>query len=147
MSKLNSIATKILESNIYLTLATCLDNKPWASPLFYCKDDKNNFYFISQPNSRHIRYTEKNPVVSFAIFDSRQQEGTGNGVQGSGIVQEIKEDSLDEALKWYKTSFIELTKENLTGNAPYRLYKLIPSEFYVLDPDADTDERVKVELL
>ncbi len=145
-ARLHEIAREIIRENIYLTLATSDGGRPWASPLFYCTDDDYNFYFISLPDSFHSRHIGENPSVAFAIFDSRQAEGTGNGVQGSGSVERVPDGELEEALQWYKTDYIELTPQNLTAPAPYRMYKLMSERFYVLDPEARVDKRVEVFL-
>lgn len=142
----SSIAQSIVRSNIYLTLATSDGENAWSSPVFYCFDEDFNFYFISKPDSRHIQNIMKNPSVSFSIFDSHQPEGEGNGVQGSGKVTVLEDDRLIDGLLYYKTSFIKLTADNLTGDAPYRLFKLVPEKWFTLDPDAETDERIKIEM-
>lgn len=145
--QLNKIARDIVKSNIYLTLATVGEkNTPWAAPLFYAVDDKYNFYFISQMDSLHTRHVLKDPKVAFAIFDSHQPEGTGNGVQGSGEAYLLKESEIPEAMKWYETTFVEMKLESFTGSASYRFFKLIPEHFYVLDPGAEVDKRVEVNL-
>lgn len=144
--KLNKIAKDIIKNNIYLTLATT-DSGPWAAPLYYCVDDKYKFYYISQMESVHTRHILKNPNVAFAIFNSHCSEGKGNGVQASGKAYLLKKDNeIKEALKWYSTTFIECKPESFKGSAPYRLFKIIPEKFYVLDPDAPVDVRVEVIL-
>lgn len=143
--ELNNIGRDIVRNNIYLTLATS-DSEPWAAPMYYCIDDKFNFYFISQMDSVHIQHILKNLKVAFAIFDSHSPEGEGNGIQGSGKVYPLKEDDFSEAFKWYKTKFIDLKPENLKGEAPYRLFKIVPEHFYILDPESNLDKRVEVFL-
>lgn len=115
-----------------MTIATS-DRKGnvWAAPLFYATDNTYNFYFISQLNTLHIKHIMKNPAVAFAIFDSHQKEGNGNGVQGSGKVQMLNENELEEAFRWYKTTFIEMEPESFKGSAPYRFFKLVPEHFYI----------------
>jgi len=115
------IGRNIIRENSYLTLATA-DGKPWAAPVFYAVDAKWTFYFISQLDSLHIRHIFKNPLVAFAIFDSHQKEGSGNGVQGLGTARLLNDDELDEAFRWYNTSFVEM-KDDVTSilNKPYLL--------------------------
>lgn len=144
--QLNIKAVGILKSNIYFTLATTDDNIPWATPLFYCLDEDYHFYFISQIESLHTIHIMKQPNVSFAIFDSHQREGEGNGVQGSGTVEVLSDKEIIEGLRYYSTTFIKLTPETLSTPAPYRLFKLTPNAFFVLDPEADTDKRIEVFL-
>jgi len=143
--KLDTIAKKILQSNIYMTLATVDKNGvPWASPVYYCMDENCNFYFISSPKSRHIRNLKHTNRASFAIFDSHQPEGTGNGIQGSGVVHELANGDLLEGLKHYHTSFFKVVTAMFQGKAFYRMYKLEPRELFVLDPEKNVDARVSV---
>lgn len=141
----SQFAREIVKKNIYLTLGTA-DREPWVAPVYYCVDEKYNFYFMSQMDSLHTQHILKNPVVAFAIFDSHQKEGTGNGVQGKGKAYLVKDEEIDEVLRWYHTTFIELTKEALV-NSPYHFFKIVPEKFYILDPDEKhVDKRVEVKL-
>jgi len=143
--KKDLIARKILKTNIYMTLATAdAKGEPWASPVFYCKDNKNNLYFISPPSSKHMKNIEGNNRVSFAIFDSRQPQGDLNGIQGYGEVNKLTGNNLVKGLKYYNTTFIKITAENLQNDAPYRLYKLAPRKMYVVNTDLDVDCRIEV---
>lgn len=141
----NEVARKIIKDNIYMTIATADENgTPWATPLFYAIDGSYSFYFISQLASLHSENILKDPSVSFAIFDSHQKEGSGNGVQGSGKVYLLNESEIPEAMKWYKTTFIEMKMESFIGDAPYRFFKLITEHFYIQDTEAKVDRRVEV---
>lgn len=141
----NQFARDIIKNNIYLTLGTA-DNEPWVAPVYYCVDDKYNFSFMSQMDSLHTQHILKNPVIAFAIFDSHQKEGTGNGIQGKGRAYLLKDEKIDEALRWYHTTFIHLTKEAL-AHSPYHFLKIIPKTFYILDPDEKhADKRIEVSL-
>jgi len=143
---LKDTVRKIIKDNIYLTLATA-DNIPWATPLFYCTDSDYNIYFISQLDSIHTKHILKNPLVAFAIFDSTQKEGEGTGIQASGKVHLLEsKKTIEDALKYYHTSFIPCTPEEFMGDKPYRLFKLVPEKIYTQDPDAKVDKRVEVSL-
>lgn len=135
-------ATNILNSNCYLSLGTTDGNIPWVAPVFYCMDERFNLYFISQLDSLHSIHIQKQPLVSFAIFDSHQPEGEGNGVQGDGTVALLEGDDITEGLMYYKTSFIKLKPQTLSAFVPYRLFKLTTNAFFVLDPEAETDKRI-----
>lgn len=145
-AKLQQIAKEIIQSNIYLTLGTSDGEIPWTAPLFYACSNNYIFYFISQLDCLHVKHILHNPSVSFAIFDSHQKEGTGNGIQASGKAFILNNNELDEAFTYYHTSFVSMTKKNFTGKAPYRFFKIIPENFYILDPDTQTDKRVIVNL-
>ncbi len=141
----NLLAKKIIKENRYLTLATAGET-PWAAPLYYQVDNQFKFYFISQTSSLHARHINNQPVVAFAIFDSHQKEGTGNGVQGLGTVDVLGATELKEAFLWYTTSFIEMKPESFLGDAPYQMYRLKAKHFYIQDPSASVDKRVEVIL-
>ena len=145
-NQLRQTAKEIIKSNVYLTLGTSANDLPWVAPLFYAINEQYTFYFISQLDSLHIKHILKNSNVSFAIFDSHQKEGTGNGVQGSGKAYLLDETELPEAFKWYHTTYIEMKPESFKSPAPYRFFKIITEHFYVLDPEAPTDKRVEVKL-
>jgi len=142
--ELNKKAIDIINTNIYLSLSTTDGSIPWIAPLAYCVDKSFNFYFISQMDSVHITNILKQPKVAFAIFDSHQPEGSGNGVQGDGIVSLLRDNEIIEWLKYYSTSLIDLKPELLVEPAPYRLFKLSVNNFFILDPDAKIDKRIKV---
>ncbi len=143
--QLNQFARNIIKNNCYLTLGTA-DDDPWVAPVYYCTDDGYTFYFMSQMDSLHTQHLLNNPTVAFAIFDSHQKEGTGNGIQGKGKAYLVKDEEIDEALRWYHTTFIELTKDALK-NSPYHFFKIIPEKFYILDPDEKHfDKRIEVFL-
>ena len=143
--QINQIAKETIKNNIYLTLATS-DVRPWASPVFYCVDSENNFYFISQMDSIHTINMLKSGEASFAIFDSHAEEGKGNGIQGYGKVKLLQGSEIIEGLKTYSTTFIEMTPEMLASPNPYRLFKLTPTEMWTLDIEAKVDKRVKVNI-
>lgn len=143
--KLSSLAKAILRSNIYMTLATC-DKKPWASPVYYAMDRKYNFYYISQLKSVHSKNILKNGYVSFAIFDSHQKEGTGNGVQGYGTARLMKDSELKIAFETYNTTFLAMEPKSFTGKALYRFFKIIPKSIYIQDPKSKIDKRIEINL-
>lgn len=144
--KIKNRFEEIIKSNHYLSLATINDDEPWICTLYYGIDEHYNIYFISQIDSLHVGNILTNPKVAFTIFDSHQREGEGNGIQGSGSVEILKDEKIDEGLKYYQTSFIDLNRGTLTEPFKYRLCKLIPEKFYILDPDSDEDKRVLVKL-
>lgn len=147
MSNVNkNVLITIINSNKYLSLATTDGQSPWVAPLYYCLDQEFNLYFISQLDSVHSQHLVKNPKVAFAIFDSHQEEGTGNGIQGSGVVKLLTGDDLKEGLKHYHTNFVDLNYENLSKDGGYKLFKLEVQKWYILDTEVDTDKRVEVKL-
>ncbi len=141
-----SIALEILKSNIYLTLATTDRDFPWAAPVYYCMDSEYHFYFVSQIDTLHSTHIMNNPRVAFAIFDSCQPEGQGNGVQGSGVVTILEGDQIIEGMRHYSTTFFTLSLEMLTPPSPFRMFKITPNKLFILDYEEKGDKRVEVDL-
>lgn len=130
-----------------MTLATVDKNGvPWASPVYYCMDENNNFYFASSPKSRHMKNIESNNAASFAIFDSTAPEGKGCGVQGMGTVKKLNNLELLIGMKYYISTFLKMKPSMYKEKGFYRLYKLTPVKFYVTDNDSDVDKRIQVKL-
>ncbi len=138
--KPTDIAKEIIEKNIYLTLATS-DKKgtPWISPVAFAYDSNYNFYWCSEKKSRHSKLIKQNNRVAVVIFDSSAPEGGGNGVYIIGKAQEVQKKEIPYAIKVvynrkkkanpYK-KFRNI--QDFTGNAPWRMYKLLPQKFWTL---------------
>ncbi len=131
--KLTQLAKTIIETNQYMTLATC-DNlgNAWASPVAYVFDDKYNFYWVSVPESKHQHNIKHNSQITFAIFDSHQLWGEGVGVQIEAKVEEVKLLELPRVVELYFSrkypfgnasgAFGKGLRELLKGRI-YRFYK------------------------
>jgi len=144
---LNKLAVEIIHNNLYLSLATCNDNETWIAPLFYKSNNKNQLYFASQLTSRHVQHILKNPEAAVAIFDSHQKEGEGVGIQAHCLVNTLEsKPEIEEALKYYKTDYWELSPDKFMGNNTYRLFTITLTETYLNDPRVKEDRRVKVSL-
>ena len=63
-----AILYELLSGSTYLSLATADENgTPWASPVVYEFDEtQGNLFFISAPDSRHIRNISKNNILYLA---------------------------------------------------------------------------------
>lgn len=63
--------TNYLKSQKLMSVAT-YDERPWIAVVFYVMDDDLNFYFISDPETKHAKYIGHNPQTAVAIYDSAQ---------------------------------------------------------------------------
>lgn len=139
------LAKSIIDLNKYMTLATSdACGVPWAAPVCYKRDPLNNFYFASNPKSRHILNTKNNKMVAFAIFDSTIPEGKGVGVQGRGTIKKLGAFELLRVVQYYISPFLAADPALFKGKSFYRLYKLTPHELWVTDDDCAVDRRVPV---
>lgn len=161
MNKQNLIrgAKKIIEDNIYLTVASSSKNgKPWISPLFFAYDKKYNFYWISGKDSLHSKLIRKNSKVAIVIFDSTAPEGKGDGVYFEAIVKELnKEKEIRRAVEILNKRSINddfkiKSIDKLVNNKGIsRLYKCIPKKIYKLTDGKFIngqyiDERVEINV-
>ncbi len=70
-----------IRSHFTLTLATAVGSTPWAAAVYYVSDDALNLYFISDPQSRHVREGLQSGHVAVAIHGAHQPWTTLTGVQ------------------------------------------------------------------
>jgi uncharacterized protein YhbP (UPF0306 family) len=143
--ELADMAVATIRENSYLTLGTTDGNAPWTSPVFYGVSDRYTFYFVSHLRTRHAENLIKTPQVAFAIFDSHQK-GRVTGIQGIGTATVLTESEIPEALRWYRTAYIDTKVGAFLGTSPYRFFRIVPDHFYIADPHTDIDTRVEVFL-
>lgn len=134
---------EIMNSNIYLSLATVdLEFWTWTSPVFFCRD-KNYLYFASQDSSRHVKNFMKDNRITFSIFDSRAPEWEWNGIQGIWNVMQISQDKLDDWLKIYTTDFLS---QSDFESWFYSLFCIEIQKVFILNPFGWADERIEVKI-
>ena len=121
-----------LKTQHTMYLAT-YDGKPWTSTVFYAIDNDFNFYFISEPTTRHSKAIYKNKLVSSSIADSNQVVTDKKiGVQIEGIASEVKNKNKLKIVvsMWHKKNpgFEDII------NLPNMIKKIIKGRFYQIKP-------------
>lgn len=82
---------KYLRSQRLMAIASVSSNKPWGASVYYTVDNKLNLYFVSQPQTRHMKELAKNRNVACIIADSSQKVTDKKvGIQVQGVVSEVK---------------------------------------------------------
>lgn len=71
-----------------MTISTALGNTPWAAPVYYVHRNFN-FFFFSDPNSRHIREAIESEKASAAIFHPASTWKEIRGIQMSGSITHL----------------------------------------------------------
>lgn len=150
-------ARNIIDTSLYLTLATA-DKNPWVAPLFFARDESYNFYFISSVNSLHAKQIQKNPHVAVAIFDSRQKEGTGTGLQIEATCSLLEESEYEKIIPYYLKKHYSDEKERAKHafsseqfkNSEKKIFKIVPIKCYIPDDESwkkyKIDRRIEVKL-
>ena len=157
MDYLKSKARGLILESKYLSLATCSNNIPWISPLWYAVSDKYIFYFISDLNSVHAQSIKDNPKVAFTIFNSNEKPSEVNGLQVSANCYEVGISGMLEAIRvifsksgseLFRLRFKEpLNPKSYLEFTNFRIFKLVPDKFYMLDTEiSETDTRIEVIL-
>lgn len=149
-------AKKIIEENIYLTVATSDGSKPWISPLFFAYDQNYNFYWVSGKDALHSKLIRSNPQVAIVIFDSRAPEGDGDGVYFEATCVELtSEEDISKAMAVLNK---RITRDEykikdvggVTGEGLWRIYKATPQKTYKLSETVINgqyiDKRVEITL-
>jgi pyridoxine/pyridoxamine 5'-phosphate oxidase len=144
-----AVARRVIEGNVYLTLATAdADGRPWASPVWFAHDDLRRFFWVSKPGARHSQNLAVRPQAGIVIFDSTVGQGAAEAVyveaeaaqlDGAEEKRGIEVFSRrSEQLGWPSWSVAAVREP-----AHLRLYGAVAATLFVLAPN---DERIPVEL-
>ena len=132
-------ASAVIDANLYLTLGTAdRDGRPWTTPVYFAPAGHRDFYWTSAIDARHSRHIAERPRVSMVIFDSTVAPYHGRAVYAVGDARELSGGDLDRALTVYPRrdgrGAGPVTREEVSGPAPYRLYQATASDVWVLCP-------------
>lgn len=143
-------ARAIVDANSYLTLATAgADGTPWASPVWYAHEQYESILWMSQPGARHSRNIAAREVVAIVIFDSTVSPDRRNAVYFEAVAGIVPDAELSDAVAVYSKRSVArglepLARDEVSGDAPWRLYRARASAAYVLEDEHD--RRVAVQL-
>nr|WP_296074395.1 pyridoxamine 5'-phosphate oxidase family protein [uncultured Actinoplanes sp.] len=132
-------ARSLLERNRYLVLGTTgEDGQPWTSPVYFSAVGLREYYWVSQADALHSVNLATRPRVSIVVFDSGVAPYHGRAVYASGEAAELAGEDLDRGLGAYPGSdsrgAAPIEREDVTGSSPYRLYRAVASDLWVLCP-------------
>jgi hypothetical protein len=132
-------ARALLDTNRYLTLGTVDPaGGPWTSPVYFAPAGGRTFYWMSATDAQHSRNLAERPQVSIVVFDSTVAPYHGRAVYAAGEARELSGDDLDRGLAVYPgpghRGGLPITRDDVTGPSPYRLYRANASDLWVLCP-------------
>lgn len=120
-----------------MSLATCVDSKPWVCEVHYAYDEELNLYFNSLPSRRHSQEIAQNPNVSGNIVVQHSLGEKPQGVYFEGKAKMVENpEEIEVALREYGTRFtdrVDFAKAELAKEDGSRFYKITVSNFYVFD--------------
>ena len=143
-------ANGVLEDTTYVVLATASeDGHPWATPVWFAHDGLDRLYWVSWPGSRHSRFISRRPEIGLTVFDTHAVPNQGTAFYAVARAHECADDELDGALEVFSRragtqGLGEFTREHVTGDARLRMYVAEVTEAWVLDQDAEVDQRAPV---
>ncbi len=140
-------AKKIIEDNVYITVATVSNNEPWISPVYSCYDENYNFYWISDLGRKHSQNIKSNENVAIVTFDTHVKEGRGRGVYIQAKASEVSDKE-----KMRKVLLIFYARKNkqprepgeFLGLSKRKLYTAVPVRMWVTDEKSD--DRIEIKL-
>ncbi len=108
-----------LHEHHVFTLATCVNNEPWCSSMFYVYlEEENILVFTSENSTRHINEILENNLVGGTVVLETKTVGLLRGVQFQGRIITPEEALREKAKRTYLARF------------PYALLK--PAPFWLL---------------
>jgi hypothetical protein len=143
-------ALTLLDQNRYVVLATAdADGNPWATPVWFAPDGLDRLYWVSWPGSRHSQLIEQRPDIALTVLDSTVVPGNAAAFYATARARLCADDDLDDGLAVFNGRSLaqgleEFGRERLTGDARLRLYVADITQAWVLDQDADVDQRAEV---
>ena len=154
--ELRKLAEELVKGQNTLTLSTSVKDVAWAAPVYYTNLDFN-FYFFSDPASRHIQEALASRQAAAAIFHQSSTWKEIRGIQMSGSVHPLSP-GLESvrALRAYLKKFpftLEFfgsgEKMDLDGfrkRFRVRLYRFQPELLYYMDNRIRFSFREKIDL-
>jgi uncharacterized protein len=98
--------TDFIKKHHVLTLATCIENKPWCSNCFYAYEKTENFFvFTSDMATKHIQDAIQNVDVAGSVVLETRIIGKIQGIQFTGKLLKADGRLLDLAKAIYLKRF------------------------------------------
>lgn len=80
-----------IHETVHMSLATCINNRPWVCEVHFSYDDELNFYFRSKPGRRHSMEMLENSNVAGNIVTQHEIDEKVRGVYFEGIGYQMDE--------------------------------------------------------
>lgn len=147
--ELEEMARRIIDSNLYMTLATSDETgRPWVSPVYFATYEFTEFIWVSSPEARHSRNLSVRQEMSIVIFDSRIPVNKGQAVYMSAEGERVPDGEVDRAIAIFSERSARhgagtWTRGDVEEEARLRVYRALASEHFVLDAG---DRRIPVSL-
>lgn len=131
-----ALIRQYLPNIIHISLATCVDNKPWVSEVHFVYDDDLNLYWRSTEARRHSQEIAVNPSVAGTIVTQHGQGEKPQGLYFEGQAEKLS--NIDEHSAVYllfheRFGLGPEIVEDAAQAEGHQFYKVTVSDWYVFD--------------
>jgi uncharacterized protein YhbP (UPF0306 family) len=125
-----------IDQIVHMSLATCVDNKPWVCEVHFAVDDNLNIYFRSIRSSRHAQEIAQNSTVAGNIVTQHFKNQRVRGVYYEGTAELLTDLTEDHpavratAQRYGRDSAIQALKP---GDNESHYFKISVKNWYLFD--------------
>lgn len=119
-----------------MSLATCVDNKPWVCEVHFVYDDALNIYWRSKQDRRHSQEIAQNPHVAGNIVEQHGSGDKPRGVYFEGVAEKLENvESGDEVYELFAERFGlgEEVVQDAKSDDGHKFYKINVTDMYLFD--------------
>lgn len=143
----NKNIKECLEKTFYCCLGTFGDEGVWTNPVYFAYDNDLNFYFISNPRSRHMQNIIENETLSISIYDTKHSPSEPHkGIQLKGDCYMVDEEDIAKVFNIYfsRAEKGNAKAEDYLNDSEWRFCKVEPTEIWYFDTEFFGEERKQV---
>lgn len=130
---IEQIVRENITKTLHMSLATCVNNKPWVCELHFAYDNNLNLYFRSKESRRHSQEIAYNSLVAGNIVKQHALEDEVVGLYFEGVAEVLQ--NVDEDHPAYKSISEKLgMDESIISDAysdsGHKFYKITVKNWY-----------------
>lgn len=145
----SDVARRIIDANSYATLATAdAEGRPWVTPVWFAQRDLREYLWVSRTERRHSQNIAERAELALVVFDSTAVAGAANAVYVEAVAAPVSDSELGDLLAVFNaraeaSGLRAWPVSKVSGSAPFRLYRAVASQVWVLD---EHEHRIPVVL-
>ncbi|MCP6719459.1 MAG: pyridoxamine 5'-phosphate oxidase family protein [Patescibacteria group bacterium] len=142
-----------MQSTEFCCLATVDDNGVWSNTIYFAWDDNLNLYFISQPQSHHMKNLVKDPRIAISIYNTTQStfdDVAGIQLDGEAHILTEKTEVNGAYAIYYGRKYPDTSRnprkeeDAYINNPEWQFVKIVPKHIYYFDTRFFDEERQEV---
>jgi hypothetical protein len=125
-----------MRTSRYMTIASAdADGTPWATPVWFAPHGPDGLLWVSDPGARHSRNIAVRPQVAIVVFDSCFAPADAAGLYLTAEAAQADPASIAAfSRESVAQGLAAWSVEDVTGDAPHRLYRATILERWELGP-------------